>query len=296
MKRKNSKFTVVGIGEILWDIFPDGRQLGGAPANVAYHAQALGSSGIIVSSVGNDEPGKEIITHLEQLKLDCNFISVDPVHSTGLVTVSLNENGLPGYIIHENAAWDFIKPDERLMKLAGRTDAVCFGSLCQRSDVSGNTVRQFIASTKSGCIKVFDINLRQSFWNKNLIHEMLEMSDILKLNDEELKTLGDLFNITGSETEKLIHLCNKYSLGLIALTKGEKGSRLFAKNKDSVHPGFPVQIADTVGAGDSFTAALILGLLHGKNPDEINEHANRVACFVCSQKGATPVLPEDLVL
>jgi fructokinase len=288
-------FTLVGLGEILWDMLPAGRQLGGAPANFAYHAQALGGKGVVVSCVGGDELGKEVLRRLGGLGLDCRYIAVDKNHPTGTVTVKLDENGEPDFTIHENVAWDFIPLDAGLLELAARSDAVCFGSLCQRSEVSRDTVRRFLRATKPDCIRVFDINIRQSYYNKEIVHAMLELSNVLKLNDEELPVVAEMLDITGSENNILSHLTERYALRLIALTRGGSGSRLYAQGEDSSHPGFAAQVADTVGAGDSFTAAMTLGLLQGKELDRINENANRVASYVCSQSGATPKLPEDLI-
>ena len=294
MSDENS-FTLAGLGEILWDILPAGKQLGGAPANFAYHAQALGAKGVVVSCVGDDELGKEILSRLGGLGLDCRFIAVDKAHPTGTVTVKLDENGKADFTIHENVAWDFIPLDAGLLELAAQTDAVCFGSLCQRWEVSRNTVRRFLQATKPDCIRVLDINIRQSYYNKDIVHTMLQVSDVLKLNDEELPVVAELLDMTGSETNIFSQLTERYALRLIALTRGASGSRLYAQGEDSNHPGFPAQVADTVGAGDSFTAAMTLGLLQGKELDRINEDANRVASYVCTQSGATPKLPDGLI-
>lgn len=294
MSDENS-FTLAGLGEILWDILPAGKQLGGAPANFAYHAQALGAKGVVVSCVGDDELGKEILSRLGGLGLDCRFIAVDKAHPTGTVTVKLDENGKADFTIHENVAWDFIPLDTGLLELAAQIDAVCFGSLCQRSEVSRDTVRRFLQATKPDCIRVLDINIRQSYYNKDIVHTMLQVSDVLKLNDEELPVVAKLLDMTGSETNIFSQLTERYALRLIALTRGEAGSRLYGRGEDSNHPGFPAQVADTVGAGDSFTAAMTLGLLQGKELDRINEDANRVASYVCTQSGATPKLPDGLI-
>jgi len=293
--KNERKFVLVGLGEILWDMLPEGKQLGGAPANFAYHAQALGGQGVVVSCVGNDELGREIFSCLDELELDRQYISVDSSHPTGTVTVELDEDGKPDYIIHENVAWDYIPSNPALLSLAAKTNAVCFGSLCQRSPVSQKTIGSFLATTSTDCIRVFDINLRQSYFNREIINTMLELSNVLKLNDEELAVVANLLGITGSEIDILSQLTERYGLHLIALTRGASGSRLYAQGEDSNHQGFPAQIADTVGAGDSFTAAMTLGLLNSKNLDTINEYANRVASFVCSQSGATPKLPDSLI-
>lgn len=291
---KKDGYILVGLGEILWDMLPEGKQLGGAPANFAYHTQELGAKGLVVSCVGSDELGTEILGLVKKLGLCCDYIAVDGEHPTGTVTVKLDENGKPDYTIHENVAWDYIPFSNRLSKLAQAADAVCFGSLCQRCDVSGRTVREFLAATKPDCLRIFDINFRQSYFNAEIVEALLEVSNVLKINDEELLVLARMLNITGTETEILTRLTERFSLKLIALTKGDKGSCLFTAGKISNHPGFPVEVADSVGAGDSFTAALALGMLQGNQLDDINEHANRVAGFVCSKNGATPKLPRTI--
>ena len=294
MTEEEPGYVCVGLGEILWDMLPAGKQLGGAPANFAYHTQALGGQGVVVSCVGDDELGKEILSRLEELGLERKYIAVDKHHPTGTVTVALDDNGKPDYTIHENVAWDFIPCDPRLAELAARTDAVCFGSLCQRSDVSHRAVRAFLEATRAECIRVFDINLRQSYFNKAIVQTMLELSNVLKLNDDELPVVVELLDLGGSQDELFARLTDNYGLRLIAVTRGGHGSWLHAQGRSSEHKGFAAQVADTVGAGDSFAAAIALGMLHGRTLDEINEFANRLASFVCSQNGATPRLPDTL--
>ncbi|MFB0515667.1 MAG: carbohydrate kinase [Candidatus Neomarinimicrobiota bacterium] len=289
------RHTLVGLGEVLWDVLPNGKQLGGAPANFAYHAQALGGNGIVVSCVGDDGPGREILARLDDLGLDRRYVATDKNHPTGTVTVELDAVGKPAYTIHENVAWDYIPYNSGLEELAGEVDAVCFGSLCQRSRVSRETIRQFLEVTKRECLRLFDLNLRQSYFNREIIDTLLKLTDVLKLNDEELPFLAELCDVQGSETRVLHQLTERYALRLVALTRAERGSRLFTPGRDSDHPGFRAQVADTVGAGDSFAAVLALGLLRGEQLDRINEYANRVASFVCSQNGATPPLPSELI-
>ncbi|HUW20753.1 MAG TPA: carbohydrate kinase [Sedimentisphaerales bacterium] len=294
MTEKDRKYVCVGLGEILWDMLPDGKQLGGAPANFAYHAQALGANAVVVSCVGDDELGKEILSRLEQLSLERNYIAIDKYHPTGTVTVELDENGKPDYTIHQDVAWDFIPSDAGLADLAARADAVCFGSLCQRSPVSRQTVRDFLRATRPDCIRIFDINIRQSYFDSQIVHAMLQLSNVLKLNDEELPVVAGLLGLTGNISDVLSQLTSMYSLRMIALTRGPNGSCLYTRRQVCSHRGFPAQVADTVGAGDSFAAAIALGMLHGRTLAEINEFANRVASFVCSQPGATPKLPDAL--
>ena len=289
-------FSLVGLGEVLWDMLPSGKQLGGAPANFAYHSQALGHRGVIASCVGEDDLGKEILNCLGKLDLDLRYIAVDRDHPTGTVTVKLDEAGQPDFTIHTGVAWDFIPCSPELLDLAAEADAVCFGSLCQRSDVSKATVHKFLESTRPDCLRVFDINIRQSYYSKEIVNSMLETSNVFKLNDDELPIVAQLLEIEGSETDVLASLTDRYDLRLIVLTKGSAGSRLYSRDRDSVHPGLPVtDVADTVGAGDAFTAATAVGVLKGADLDEINDHANRVAAYVCSQKGATPDLPAELI-
>ena len=296
MKREDGKFVLVGLGEILWDMLPEGKQLGGAPTNFAYHAQALGGKGYVVSCVGNDELGGEILSVVEGIGLDKQYITIDENHPTGTVTIELDNEGKPNYIIHENVAWDFIPSTSGLMELAAKIDCVCFGSLCQRSEVSRETVRSFLGATKEKCLRIFDINLRQKFYSKEIVESMLELSNVLKLNDEELPVVTEMLGIEGGQTKALSKLAARYGLRLIAITKGAEGSRLYTTGEDSNCEGVePGKIADTVGAGDSFTAAIAMGLLRGDGLEEINNFANRLASFVCTQNGATPRLPEDLI-
>lgn len=290
---------VVGIGEILWDFLPGGKKLGGAPANFVFYAQILGAEAFIVSRVGKDELGKEIIHEIHSRGLRSSHITVDDFYLTGTVTVSLDEKGTPKFIILENVAWDYIEMTPEIRKLGAMADAVCFGSLAQRSNVSRKTIRDFLKITKENCLRVFDVNLRQPFFNKEILTYLLCATDILKLNEEELLILAEMLSLKGGERDILQRLIDLFSLNLIALTKGEKGSRLFSRERDSFHPGFRVDAVDTVGAGDAFTAALVMGLLQGKPLDRINEFANRLASFVCSQRGAwvelTPYLSEKWV-
>ncbi len=294
MADNKQKHVLAGLGEILWDMLPDGKKLGGAPANFAYHAQALGGVGVVVSCVGDDELGKEILDKLDGLGLEKTHIAIDKEHPTGTVTVEVDENGKPDYIIHENVAWDYIPGDSGLCELAGRIDAVCFGSLCQRSEVSRGTVRDFLSATRDDCIRIFDINLRQSYYSKDVVKSMLEVANVLKLNDEELPVVAKLLDLVGEETQILSALTQQFGLRMIVLTRGPDGSRLFTRQGDSEQKADATEIADTVGAGDAFTAAIALGLLKAMELDEINELANQLAAFVCSQSGATPKLPESL--
>jgi fructokinase len=277
---------VVGIGEILWDLLPTGKQMGGAPANFADQAWALGAESRIVSAVGDDGEGREILEALAVRGLDRGHIAVLPAVPTGTVLVGLDDAGIPRYTIRDNVAWDALPWTADLSRLAAKAEAVCYGTLAQRHSLTQATIRAFLEATKPSCVTVLDLNLRQSFYSREIIHDLLGRSRVLKLNEDEFLIVARLFSISGPETDILVRLRSLFSLELIALTKGPRGSRLMGREGDSVHSGFPVKVADTVGAGDAFTAALVMGLLEHKNLDEINESANRVASFVCSHPGA----------
>lgn len=284
----------VGLGEVLWDLLPTGKQLGGAPANFAFHAQQLGARGVVVSAVGRDALGEEIKTRLEQLGLTSSLhISDLP---TGTVSVQLDADGVPSYVIHQPVAWDE-------MRAAGdggsaaKADVVCFGSLAQRSLASREMIHAFLAATRrDACLRVFDINLRQDFYSESVIRESLDLAGVFKLNDMELPVVAGLLRLPSDEAKFAEALLARLpSLRLVALTRGAHGSALFTREATSQHPGVPTTLADTVGAGDAFTATLALGLLRGEPLDQINAAANRVAAYVCSQHGATPQLPTKLL-
>ena len=285
--------TLVGLGEVLWDVLPSGKQLGGAPTNFAHHAQCLGGRGVVVSRVGDDTLGAEILDRLDALGLDRRFVGIDSDHPTGTVTVHLDQAGQPDYTIHENVAWDFITAGDGVLELAKQVDGVCYGSLCQRSSASRDSIRKFLEATADNCIRVFDVNLRQHYFTAQVIADMLELSNVFKLNNEELPVVAKMLGASDSEDEFFSELTDRFSLELIVLTKGSGGSELYSRGKKSVHDGFQVEPIDTVGAGDAFTAAVTMGLLTGESLDEINDRANRLASFVCTQNGATPKLPAD---
>jgi len=290
-----SKPVIVGLGEILWDLFPDGKQLGGAPANFAWHAQCLGAAGAVVSAVGDDELGREILTRLGAMHLDRSHVAVDAGRPTGTVTVALDAGGKPHYTINEQVAWDYIPAADGVLALARRADAVCFGSLAQRANISRQTIRAFLAAVRPGCIRLFDINLRKPFIDRKTIVESLGLTDVLKLSDDELPVLAELLNLPGSETEFLAATIDRFGLDMVILTKGGHGGRLRTPRADCSRAGIQTVVADTVGAGDSFNAAVVMGLLAGHDIERINDYANRLAAFVCSQKGATPRPPALLV-
>jgi fructokinase len=286
----NKKFRVTGLGELLWDLLPEGKKTGGAPANFAFHAQNLGAEASIVSAVGTDILGNELISGFRNLGLDTTNIQVNPIKQTGVVDVKLI-GGIPDYEIKQDVAWDYIHWDGSLALLASSADAVCFGSLAQRAETSGQTILKFLKSTRKNCIKVFDINLRQNYFDKKIIEESLGLSTALKLNDEELPVVAAMFSLAGTEKNILMELIKIFGLELIALTKGEKGSFLLTLDGESFLEVPRVNVADTVGAGDAFTAALIVAKLSGKPLKEMHSFASEVAAYVCTQNGATPKLP-----
>ncbi len=290
------KFHITGIGEILWDMFPDGAQFGGAPANFVCHAQALGATSHMVSCVGSDELGWRALGYLKQNGVDTSTVAQSVERPTGTVEVELDAEGVAQYEFAANVAWDALTWSEALAHAADEVNVVCYGTLGQRSEVSKNTIQRFLKSTTDDCLCVFDVNLRQHFYSEALIRDSLEYANILKLNDEELPVLSSSCGLSGSETAIVEQLRERYNLRLVALTRGPRGAILFTEDSLSECDGFTVEVKDTVGAGDAFTAAMTLGLLLEHELDSINEHACRVAAYVCSQDGAAPKLPDDLKL
>lgn len=286
--------SVVGIGEILWDMLPDGKQLGGAPTNFAYHVNALGSQGIVISCVGDDELGNEMMEQVKNNALIRDYITVEKTKPTSTVSIEIDAQGQPSYQIHQNVAWDWIPKTPTLMALVPQIHAVCFGSLAQRSTVSRNAIQTFLMATSFKTVRIFDINLRQSFYSKEIIDSSLQLANVFKMNEEELPIVAQLLGFAEDESTALEILTNRYQLHLIAITKGGKGSILYSKGQCSVHAGYPIEVKDTVGAGDAFTAALAVGILKKHKLERINDNANRLAAYVCSQAGAIPPLPNEL--
>lgn len=282
------RFNIAGIGELLWDVLPTGKQPGGAPANFAYISSQLGDCGIVASRVGNDSNGIEIIERLKSAGVKTESIQIDENRRTGTVNVEL-KNGQPSYTINEGVAWDFLELTANWRKLALNCDAVCFGSLAQRNPVSRNTIHEFLSLTNRSAERVFDVNLRQNYFSQDVLQDSLNAATIAKLNHEELPIVAEMFKISGKiETERIKNIRKKFDLKLVCITRGANGSLLVSENAISEHAGIRVEIADTIGAGDAFTAAMIHGVLRGWNLDEINRKANRVAAFVASQRGAMP--------
>ena len=286
--------VIVGIGEILWDMLPSGKVIGGAPANFAYHAQELGESSIVVSCVGNDELGREIISSLEKKDMPTEFLYIDKSHPTGVVSARINKEGKPSYLIQEEVAWDYIPTTTLMRELAFKSAAVCFGTAAQRSQLSRMTIQTFVGLMEQDSIRVFDINLRQNFYSQDVIETSLSLANVLKLNVNELSVVKKLLRLNGDEKKILNELSRKYSLNLIALTRGREGSILFAEGKTSNHEGHKINVEDTVGAGDAFVAGLVTGMLRGYELDDLHNKANRVASYICSKHGATSSLTNEI--
>jgi fructokinase len=284
------RFKCVGLGEALWDLLPAGRQLGGAPANFAYHAAALGAESRIVSRVGTDELGRDLLARLAQLGLSAAAIGTDPAAPTGTVTVTLGTDGQPRYVIHEPVAWDFIADDSAALAAVSAADVVCFGTLAQRHPVSRAALRRLLAHTRPAALRVFDINLRQHFHSPAIIAESLALASVLKVNDAELPHLATQFGLPSDERAALAALVSRFGLRAAVLTRGERGSLLWADGAWAEIAAPRVTVVDTVGAGDAFTAAFALGLLAGWPLDVIGRRAAEIAAYVCTQAGATPLL------
>lgn len=287
------KKRIIGIGEVLWDMLPGGAQLGGAPANFAYHAQALGAAAGVVSRVGDDRLGREILDRLRAMGLPTDLVQVDESAPTSTVTVELLAGGVPRFTIHEGVAWDRLSADPVALEAVAGAHAVCFGSLAQRCEPARAAVQALVAAAPAGALRVFDINLRQHYYSREVVERSLELADLLKLNDAELPVLAELFELPNETAVQIETLARRFDLRQVALTRGAQGSLLFAAGQWSDLPGRPVTVRDTVGAGDAFTAALVLGVLHGMPLPRINELAGEVARYVCECDGATPPMPDD---
>jgi fructokinase len=282
-------YTIVGLGELLWDVFPEGKQLGGAPANFAYVAGLLGNRGIVASRIGNDALGNEARERLAALHLETSFLQLDPAHPTGTVKVAVDREGQPSYEIVEPVAWDALAWDFEWQSLAREADAVCFGSLAQRSPRSRETIRAFLRSIRPGTARIFDVNLRQAFYSGEVIAESVKLADIIKLNHEELPIVMQLLGLPHDDDEssakRLLGACGAK---LVCVTRGANGSLLAGRTERDEHPGFRVPVRDTVGAGDAFTAALVHHSLRGASLAATNEAANRMGAWLVTRAGATP--------
>ena len=288
------KQYIVGLGEALWDCLPEGKKIGGAPANFAFHAGQFGHDSIAISAIGNDKLGEETLAEFDKKHVNYLMPMVD--YPTGTVQVTLDEAGIPTYEIKEGVAWDNIPFTSEIEEVAKNSRAVCFGSLAQRSSVSRNTIQQFLDATPKDCLKIFDINLRQNFYNETIIRNSLKQCNILKINDEELVSIGRIFGYPGLDMEnKCWLLIGKYNLDMLVLTCGVNGSYVFAPNVESYQKTPIVEVADTVGAGDSFTGTFTAAILAGKCIAEAHSLAVEASAYVCTKNGAMPTLPKELI-
>ena len=286
--------TIVGLGEALWDCLPNGSKLGGAPANFAYHTSQFGFEAYAVSALGNDALGDQTVKEFDEKQL--RYIMPRVAYPTGTVQVTLDQQGVPTYDIKQGVAWDNIPFTPEVETLAKRTDCVCFGSLAQRSEVSRTTINRFIDAMPNDSLKIFDINLRQNFYTKEIIQDSLRKCDILKINDEELVTIGRLFDYPGLDMEnKCWLILGKYNLKMLVLTCGTNGSYVFALAEKSFQPTPHVDVVDTVGAGDSFTGSFAAAILSGMPLADAHRLAVEVSAYVCTQQGAMPRLPQKLI-
>jgi fructokinase len=292
---------ILGVGELLWDMLPQASRLGGAPANFTVMAGRLDSHAAILSRIGRDDLGRQAVHLLDPLPADTSFLQIDPAHETGRVTVEFT-NGQPSYTIHQPAAWDFMELSDEWVQLAERADAFCFGSLAQRCLESRQTIQTLAAQASSRCIRIFDVNLRTPFYSSEIIQESLELSTVVKMNDAEVPQVLALLGLSQDEdrpTDNLRIAAGRLlaefpTLEMVAVTRGEHGSLLVTRDEWHEHPGFPVRVADTIGAGDAFTAALTHYLLRGADLATLNEAGNRWGGWVASQSGAMPPLPETV--
>lgn len=292
---------ILGLGELLWDALPSGERLGGAPANFAVMAGRLGNHAAILSRIGRDALGRRAVEELDPLPADTSFLQVDPAHPTGRVTVDLHD-GQPEYVIQRPAAWDFLELTDEWVQLAERAHAVCFGSLAQRGLDSRQTIQTIVAQTAANCVRIFDANLRAPYFSGEVLQESLELASVVKLNDAEVPQVLSLLGMAQDEEEGPAQLrfgaerllAEFPTLWMVAVTRGAKGSVLVTREEWNEHPGTPVQVADTIGAGDAFTAALTHYMLRGAGLSVLNEAGNRWGAWVASQAGAMPLLHDTV--
>ena len=284
---------IIGLGETLWDLLPTGKKLGGAPTNFTFFASQFGNEAYAVSALGRDALGDKTIEVLQQYDLHYLMPRID--HPTGTVEVTLDDNGIPSYDIKQDVAWDHIPFTPELEELAQRSNAVCWGSLAQRSSTSCRTIRQFIERTPKNCLRIFDINLRQHFYSREIIEDSLQLCHILKINDEEIQIVAQMFGYEGFSMEEVGQaLLNRYSLSYLILTCGAIGSYIFSSAETSFLETPRVKVVDTVGAGDSFTGTFCSAILKGLTLREAHQRAVEISAYVCTQAGAMPPIPDHL--
>jgi fructokinase len=288
------KPLMVGVGEILWDLLPNGRQVGGAPSNVAWHAAQLGLWSVVVSAVGDDDLGRELLVLMDELGIDRSYVAIDPDHPTGTAGVQLDRHGNSTFTITEGVAWDHIALHAGLPHLAVQADAVCVGTLAQRCEASRETIQAFLAATRKDCLRIYDVNLRQHYFNHTILDRTLGCCQVVKLNEQEWPMVAKLLDLPHDLRSGAMAMRRRYDLRLVAVTRGAEGSVLCDAIGLHDHAGIDVQVVDTIGAGDAFTAALGVGLLRHLPLPALHDLAARTAAFVCTKAGATPRLPSEL--
>jgi len=287
-------YTIIGLGEVLWDVFEDGKVLGGAPANFAYHAHCLGHTGLVLSRVGTDELGDDILSALDGAGLCTEFIQRDGSHPTGRVLVQLDAEGDPTFTIVEDVAWDCMEPERRWLDAARGADVVCFGTLAQRTTGSRCTIGR-VLDAAANAVRIFDVNLRQQFYSEEILVESLGRATILKLNAEEVARLGEMFGGEKAEADFARRLMSEHGIELVCVTRGADGCTLHSPDQSVSRPVPPTQAVDTVGAGDAFSAALAVKYLEGRPLDKIADAANFLGACVAAGRGAMPPVPEEVV-
>lgn len=288
------KLKIVGIGEIVWDMLPSAKQLGGAPVNFAFYAKELGSQSAIISAIGRDELGSELMSRLRHLGMDIRGVRENR-YPTSTVDIALSADGIPTYHIRENVAWDYLENSELTQNIISDADAICWGSLAQRSETSRKSIMQMIEAAPKDCLKVFDINIRLNYFSASVVQSSIEQADVLKLNEDELPKIAEMFSMCGDELNLLSSLVDRFELCYLIYTKGAECSMIMnANHQVSKIETPPTMVEDTVGAGDSFTAAFVSYLLQGCTMEEAHCKAVQIAAFVCTQAGATAPLPEGM--
>lgn len=285
---------MVGLGEVLWDLLPSGRLLGGAPANFAYIVSVLGDEGVVASRIGNDDLGREAFQAMRNLGLNTSYVQIDDLHETGSAAVSITPGGQPNFTIKNRVAWDFLQWTADWQQLAGGVDVVCFGSLAQRSPISAETIECFLQNTPKSAVLICDVNLRQCFFTRDVLRKSFQYAHIVKVNEQELPQVASLLKLgIGTEETLAKRLLNECRLRLVCVTRGDRGSLLVSEEKTVEHKGFNVKVADAVGAGDAFTACLAHHYFRGQSLEAISETANRFASWVATQRGATPAVSAE---
>jgi len=290
-----SRPVIVAVGEILWDLLPEGKQLGGAPGNFVHHARSLGADAALISRVGRDPLGDEAMARLREAGIPTSTIQRDDAAPTGTAAVAVDADGQPKFSLAADVAWDRIAADEPSRQLASRADEFTFGTLAQRSPGSRGAIRTLLDACRPDALRILDLNLRDPFWTEDVVLASFRAATLVKLNADEIDRCSAMLKLSGDLRARMAALAERFHLKLLAVTRGAGGSVLHSGGTWSDHPGLPVPVRDAVGAGDAFTAALTLGVLRGDPLDRINRHANDVGAFVCTQPGATPRLPEELV-